>query len=588
MARLSSLLLPVVVMGLGPLALAGPFRNTAPGTRYVGSKICGACHPQILSTYIKTGMGRSVIAGSDKTLLDRLPASFSLFDPDLGQFFEVLQKEGKLYQSQYAVDHDGKEIFRQTWPLEYAIGSGENGYGFVVRRDAYLFEAPLTYYSKSRIWGLSPGYELRNYAFTRPILGQCIGCHSGRPQPLPGRVGAYRDPPFAELAVGCENCHGPGELHVAERQTGRTPAGGFDTSIVNPARLTGWLSDNICMKCHQGGDVRVVQPGKQEQDFRPGTPLDSTLAIFKAPLKRDSPPQSVLVEHYFGMTLSKCSRSSVGRLHCITCHSPHSQLSGHEAVDYYRSKCLRCHRPGNCKLPVEQRLQKSRADDCASCHMPKRTVTTITHAALTDHSIAARPGEPYPEEAFGSRALGESGLLHLTGQPQESPSSLPAITLLQAYAGLIREGHKELTAKRDALLERLSRHAPEDPVVLVALAKKAASKDTPESRAAAVRYFTRALRRGATAPEDFLLLAELYSRDNRRADAIRALESGTKTNPYFRELHEQIAVEQMALGQYGEALGVIRKGLDLFPDDGVLRLLEKKVRAATLDDSAPQ
>jgi hypothetical protein len=206
-----------------------------------------------------------------------------------GQFFEVSRKEGKLYQSQYAVDVDRKEVFRQTWPLAYVLGAGENGYGFVIHRDGHLFEAPLTYYTAPRTWGLSPGYELRNDGFARPVMAQCIGCHSGRPQPVRDRVGAYQDPPLAELAVGCENCHGPGERHVAERQAGRAPVGGVDANIVNPARLPGWLADNICMRCHQGGDVRVTQPGKQEQDFRPGMPLDNVIAIFKAPLHRDSP-----------------------------------------------------------------------------------------------------------------------------------------------------------------------------------------------------------------------------------------------------------------------------------------------------------
>jgi hypothetical protein len=39
----------------------------------------------------------------------------------------------------------------------------------------------------------------------------------------------------------------------------------------------------------------------------------------------------------------------------------------------------------------------------------------------------------------------------------------------------------------------------------------------------------------------------------------------------------------MALGQYGDAWQTIREGLGMFPDDMILRLLEKKVRAATLD-----
>ncbi|MFN7996099.1 MAG: hypothetical protein U0Q18_20990 [Bryobacteraceae bacterium] len=576
--------LAAVVWLVLPAASQTP-RHSSPGG-YVGSKVCGACHSRIYSTYLKTGMGQSTVPGRDPKLVEGLPAPFSLFDQDSGQFFEVIRKEGKLYQSQYAVDHDGKETFRQTWPLDYVIGSGENGYGFAIWRNGYLFEAPLTYYSKSKIWGLSPGYEVHNYAFTRPILARCVGCHSGRPRPLAGRTGAYRDPPFKETAIGCENCHGPGARHVAERQRGEPASGGG--SIVNPARLKGRLADDICIKCHQGGDVRVVQPGKQESDFRPGMPLDRVLAIFKAPLKRDSPPQSVLLEHYFGMTLSKCYRASAGRLRCITCHDPHVQRSAKEAADYYRARCLQCHVESACKIPAEKRLHGSKGDACTACHMPKRTVTTITHAALTDHSIAARPGEPYPEDAFETHAAEGTGLLHLTAEPGSSTPGLSPITLLEAYIGLVREGHKEYADKRDALLQKLSRDAPDQPAVLIALARKAASRTDTASAETAIAYLTRVVQTGVAAPEDYLLLSELHGRRNRHIDAIRMLELGSASNPYFREFDEQIAVHQIAMGKYGDARKTIRNGLALFPDDHLLRMLEQKVNAAMLDDPAPR
>jgi hypothetical protein len=321
----------------------------------------------------------------------------------------------------------------------------------------------------------------------------------------------------------------------------------------------------------------VIQPGKQEQDFQPGTPLDNVTAIFKVPVHRDSPPQSVLLEHHFAMTLSKCYRASAGKLRCISCHNPHSQPTGREAEAFYRNKCLACHRPESCTLPVEERLRKSPADACASCHMPKRDIATITHAALTDHSIAARPGEPYPEEAFSSHALRGTGLLHLTATPGETPSSVPAVTLLRAYLDLIRDGHQEFTLRMDDLLNQIAQSAPADPVVLVALANRAAAKNTPESRTAAVGYIVRAIQAGTTAPEDFLLLAELYGRDNRHPDAIKVLEKGLEINPYFRELYEAAASHQLALGQSADALRTIRKGLGLFPDDRTLRILENEV-----------
>ena len=102
--------------------------------------------------------------------------------------------------------------------------------------------------------------------------------------------------------MGCENCHGPGALHVAEHTAGQKAA---TANIVNPARLSGWLSNNICMRCHQGKDVRVNSPGMQDQDFRPGMPLDPVVSVFKLPLDSHSASGGALLEHYYGMTLSR-------------------------------------------------------------------------------------------------------------------------------------------------------------------------------------------------------------------------------------------------------------------------------------------
>ena len=575
--RFSSLLLALSIVVWPPL-------SRAQSAHYMGSQACAACHAEIFAKYSKTDMGRSIVRGDDPSLLDRLPVPFTVFDSDTGEYFEVLRKDGAIYQSQYAVDHEGKEIFRQTWKLSFVVGSGENGFGFLIERDGYLFEAPLTYYTKSHAWSFSPGYQLRNLAFTRPVIAACVGCHSGRPQPVYGRTALYREPPFAELAVGCENCHGPGELHVAQRQAGRALVGKTDTSIVNPAHIPGWLSDNICMKCHQGGDVRVEQPGKHEQDFRPGTRLDDVVAIFKAPLSHEASSPSVLLEHYFSMTLSKCYRASAGALRCTSCHDPHTQPSAAEAGAFYRARCVSCHQPASCKLSIEDRHRTNPSDDCAACHMPKRTVTTITHAALTEHRILAQPDEPYPRKAFGPGESSAPGLLHLTADPQSHTDNTPAITLFQAYAGLVHDGHSEFKTKAVEMLDRLARDSPRNPVVLSAPARRAMGAGKPEPADEAIRDFNSAIQAGAAA-EDYLLLAGLYGKKKQNIEAIAILLKGMRANPYVREFSESLAVEYMTLGQYRNASDMIRKGLELFPDDVALRVLQQKVRSATLDGS---
>src|SRR5713226_9814200 len=181
-------------------------QSTGSGNGYVGSKLCSECHRAIYNNFSQTDMGRSMSLVSPK-LLEKIPNSAHIFDAKLKHHFEVSVKDGHLYQNDYETGPDEKEIFRDTQRVEWIIGSGANGFGAIVRRGDSLFEAPLSFYSKTRRWALSPGYEFYDYGFSRPILPGCIVCHSGRPQPIPGGNGRFLDPPFTDLAIGCENCH---------------------------------------------------------------------------------------------------------------------------------------------------------------------------------------------------------------------------------------------------------------------------------------------------------------------------------------------------------------------------------------------
>jgi len=67
---------------------------------------------------------------------------------------------------------------------------------------------------------------------------------------------------------------------------------------VNPGGVASQLANDICMSSHQGGDACVLQPGKTYQDFRPGEPLERTVAIFQIQPTRDNPFDEDHVEHY--------------------------------------------------------------------------------------------------------------------------------------------------------------------------------------------------------------------------------------------------------------------------------------------------
>jgi hypothetical protein len=540
---------------------------------YVGSRACSKCHPSIYQSFLRTDMGRSM-SEITPSLLGNMPTSASIFNSKLNRHFEIAAHDGKLYQSEYETAPDGKEVFRETHKVDWIIGSGANGSGAIVRRDDYLFEAPLSFYAKTRNWDLSPGYEFGDYGFNRPILLGCIVCHTGQPEPFLEGNGRFQEPPFREVAVGCENCHGPGQAHVAAAQMG-SPVG----SITNPGKLSPWLADNICMSCHQTGDARVLQAGKSYRDFRPGTELDDTLGIFLVPFGRDSAPKDDLLEHYLSMRLSKCYLKSGGRLGCISCHDPHVQPSQQEAPAYFRTKCLTCHTEKSCAVPLSLRQHKTPPDDCAGCHMPKRDVTVISHSVLTNHRIVAESEEPFPDIAFHMTTPQLPDLVHLSANPAKQDAPLP-LTLLQAYSQIML-AHPEYRARYWAVAKQLKAIHPDNVYVLEAQADEVLQEKNGKGVPVAIRYLEDAIERGATNPADFEELTKLLDAADRQSEAANVSRQGMQIAPYDAELYRLSARIYFALNKMQEACEVAAQGRQKFPQDDAIRNLSKRC------DSAP-
>ncbi len=550
---------------------------------YVGSKACAGCHREIYSSYSQTGMGRSMSAVS-ASLQSKIPTSASVFNPRLNRHFEIYARQGNLYQSEFELSADGKENFRDTHKVEWIMGSGVNGFGAIVRRGNYLFEAPLSFYSNIKSWALSPGYEFGDYGFSRPILPGCIMCHSGQPQPALDGNGRFRQPPFQELAIGCENCHGPGAGHLIAVQMSASVEAAA-SSIVNPGKLTPWLADNICMSCHQTGHARVLQPGKQYSDFRPGAPLDDTLSIFLIPFERESPPKDDLLEHYLSMRFSKCYRESGGQLSCITCHDPHVQVSKEKSFTYFREKCLSCHSEKSCTSAADLRQHTSPPDDCAVCHMPKRDVQVISHSVLTNHRIIARPEEPFPDAAFHMTTPELPDLIHLSAVPGASNAPSPP-TLLQAYRQVMLS-HPEYRARYWALAKQLETTQPDNVFVLEALADLALQQKSREGAVAAIRYLQAARNPGTTQPADFELLARLLVATKQQSAAIGILKQGIDLVPYDAELYRLLGKIYLLLNKNLEARKALTNANHIFPQDADIRSLLKQCEAADKSIAGP-
>ncbi len=207
----------------GPLGPEGPAGAGATGTEYVGSAVCSGCHTDIYDTFIQSGHPwklNPVVDGQPPdypfTGLPELPEGYSWDD------------------------------------ISYVIG-GYNWKARFIDQDGYIItDEP----------GATGNEEyLNQYNFANPIIGteaewvtyhsgeenlpyDCGSCHTtgysptGNQDDLPGLVGTWAEP-----GITCEECHGPGGLHMQNPQ-------GVQMLIDRDAEQ--------CGKCHSREEIESV------------------------------------------------------------------------------------------------------------------------------------------------------------------------------------------------------------------------------------------------------------------------------------------------------------------------------------------
>ncbi len=164
----------------------------------------------------------------------------------------------------------------------------------------------------------------------------------------------------------------------------------------------------------------------------------------------------------------------------------------------------------------------------------------------------------------------------------EATPSIPPVVLLKACDSLVREGRHDFEPLLTQLIQQVASSTPSDPIVLRALARAEFRKDTPAGTLRAIDHMKHLFRITVPNIDDYLFLGDLYTRTQQEEKAIKILEKGRSSSPYFREVYEMLASDQMTLGQYGDALAILRQGIELFPDDVKLRALEKRANSETL------
>ena len=380
----------------------------------------------------------------------------SFADPGSGITFTVRSGAGGTWIRR----ERGSEAF--DYPVSWVIGSGRHASGFLVEVNGHLFQAPLCYYPNRRAYGLAPGYEnLPDPGFTRPVGEECVLCHSGRPLFVRGTANRYEPPVFAAEAISCERCHGPAGEHL------RRPVAG---SIVNPAKLPAAARDSVCEQCHLAGVARILNPGRDFADFRPGMPLESVFTVYVRAAGPGGRPFKV-ISHAEQLAQSACARNSRGRLWCGTCHDPHAAAPA--TPQTVAAVCQSCH---------EGKLAQSHPTglDCVSCHMTRRQAQDGGHTVFTDHRITRRPADDDSEPPAADIAAWREP------EPALQPRNLALACL---SAGIAARSPAQIV-RGYRMLTEVQRAAPDDIDVLRAIGRALLLGKEP---AEALQAFTRVL-----------------------------------------------------------------------------------------------
>lgn len=356
------------------------YASLEPETAYVGSTTCASCHQEIHQQYRQTNMGHSFYRPDQQDTIEHFGKASIVYDSTLDFFYQPFWREGEFFIREWRTDAGDTTYLREE-QVDYVIGSGHQTRSYLMQRNGYLYEMPITWYVHRKIWDLSPGYRESNSRFSREIGSECMSCHTGTFDFTEGSKNRFDN---LSLGIGCENCHGPGEKHVEFYRAGGTPnPDEIDHTIVNPADLPLNVSFDICSRCHLEG-VAVPQPGKTLDSYRPGMPLQEAMEVFVMQ-NRDQEAFGV-ASHAERLMQARCFIASDGQLSCNTCHDSHHAITDPQV---YISQCQSCHQDaseaGMCLSPESEHM--SAEQNCISCHMPAGGTVDIPHVRFHDHKI---------------------------------------------------------------------------------------------------------------------------------------------------------------------------------------------------------
>ena len=378
-------------------ASADKYLNHNDTVRYVGIEKCMLCHQDKYNTFIHTGMGMSFDHATKTKSAAKFGEHVAIYDKFSDFWYHPFWDGDSMKIMEYRLA--GKDtVYKRIEKVDYIIGSGQHTNSHIFNTNGYLHQMPMTFYTQKGEWDLPPGFENGfNTRFSRKIGLECMSCHNALPDFVPGSENKFFNVPNG---INCERCHGPGSLHVQEKQMGHLvdTSKYIDYTIVNPGKLPIDLQFDVCQRCHLQGNA-ILKEGKSFYDFRPGMKLSDVWTVF-LPKYEGAEDEFIMASHADRLKMSQCFIQSFkpnetkdslrpykSALTCVTCHNPHVSVKVTDK-EVFNNACRNCHQTPKHKMCPEQTVVKDPLHaNCTSCHMPKSGAIDIPHVRVTDHFI---------------------------------------------------------------------------------------------------------------------------------------------------------------------------------------------------------
>jgi predicted CXXCH cytochrome family protein len=402
----------------GDAALARSRSGVAEG--YADDKSCSAagCHAELVASFGKTDKAKAFLPVREAEVIEDFTHN-QYYHAASQRHYEMTRRGGRLFFRRYQTDDRGGKINVIEQEVKYVQGAGTFVRAYLYQTPAgEIFQLPIAWYSRTRSWGMPPGYDLpAHYGLQRQVHRECQFCHNAYPD-LP--KGADRSgmpqifPADLPHGMGCQRCHGPGAEHVRlglleKRNERGVTRQQVRMSIVNPKHLKTALQNDVCYQCHARPASLmhgVVRFNRGDFSYRPGEPLSDYLVQVFVKTEGSAPPgQLGAISQPYRMEMSRCFRESGGKITCTLCHDSHRKLSPTEQAARFSAVCLGCHETRGCRRAgapesgsgsAQTAADAGRTQDCTTCHMPKR-LSNVNTMIITDHRIRSRPDLRVPE-----------------------------------------------------------------------------------------------------------------------------------------------------------------------------------------------